>query len=147
MLLYLVFAIILLYYSCYCCVIMSFALCLGGTGITPMLQVIRAIMKDPKNLTEIWLIFANQTEQDIFLREELESLPKDRFHLWYTLDRPPANWKYSSGFINTDMCRAHLPPPGNDTMLFVCGPKPMTDYACVPAFKELGFTESDWFVF
>lgn len=119
----------------------------GGTGITPMLQVIRAIMKDPNNSTEIWLIFANQTEQDIFLRQELESLPKDRFKLWYTLDRPPANWKYSSGFVNTDMCRSHLPPPGEDTMLFVCGPKPMTDYACVPAFRELGFTEKDWFVF
>lgn len=99
----------------------------GGTGITPMLQVIRAIMKDPNNFTDIWLIFANQTEEDIFLRQELESLPKHRFKLWYTLDRPPANWGYSTGFVNTEMCRAHLPPPGDDTMLFVCGPKPMVD--------------------
>jgi cytochrome-b5 reductase len=119
----------------------------GGTGITPMLQVIRAIMKDPNNFTDIWLIFANQTEQDIFLRNELESLPKHRFHLWYTLDRPPADWKFSTGFINAEMCKAHLPPPSEDTMLFMCGPRPMIENACMPAFKELGFQEDDWFVF
>jgi hypothetical protein len=47
------------------------------------------------------------------------TLPQERFHLWYTLDRPSENWKYSSGFINKDMCASHLPPPGNDTMLYV----------------------------
>ena len=46
----------------------------GGTGITPMLQVIRAILKDPSDRTELWLIFANQAEEDILLRKELEGL-------------------------------------------------------------------------
>jgi cytochrome-b5 reductase len=119
----------------------------GGTGITPMLQIIRAILKDPEDRTEIWLIFANQTEEDILLRKELEAIPSDRFHLWYTVDRPPENWKYSSGFINTAMCREHLPPSGKDTMLYVCGPPPMIKFACEPAFKELGFTEESWFTF
>lgn len=32
----------------------------GGTGITPMLQVIRAIMKDPDDHTVCHLLFANQ---------------------------------------------------------------------------------------
>ena len=35
--------------------------------------VIRAIQRDPKDMTEVWLIFANQTEEDILLREELEA--------------------------------------------------------------------------
>jgi Oxidoreductase NAD-binding domain len=35
--------------------------------------VIRAIQRDPKDKTEVWLIFANQTEADILLREELEA--------------------------------------------------------------------------
>lgn len=71
-----------------------------------------------------------------------------RFHLWYTLDRAPAEgWKYSSGFINKDMCAEHLPPPSSDSMIFVCGPPPMIKYACEPAFKELGFDASQWFSF
>lgn len=52
------------------------------SGITPMLQVIRAILKDQNDKTELWLLFANQTEDDILLRKELESIPNDRFHLW-----------------------------------------------------------------
>ena len=119
----------------------------GGTGITPMLQVLRAILKDPSDATEVWLIFANQTEEDILLRQELERISSKKFHLHYTLDRPPKGWKYSSGFITTDMCREHLPPPHESTMIFCCGPLPMIKYACEPAFKELGFSESQWFSF
>ncbi|XP_045413385.1 NADH-cytochrome b5 reductase 2 isoform X4 [Lemur catta] len=65
----------------------------GGTGITPMLQLIRHITKNPRDRTKMSLIFANQTEQDILVRKELEEIAKihsDQFHLWYTLDRPPA---------------------------------------------------------
>ena len=54
----------------------------GGTGITPMLQVIRAVLKNPEDKTELWLLFANQSEDDILLRKELEAIPKERFHLW-----------------------------------------------------------------
>lgn len=64
---------------------------LGGTGIAPMLQLIRHILKDPKDETKLSLLFANQTEKDILLRDELEQAAKehpDRFKFWYTLDRP-----------------------------------------------------------
>jgi len=37
-------------------------------------QVIRAILKDPFDRTELWLIFANQSEDDILLRKELEAI-------------------------------------------------------------------------
>ena len=112
-----------------------------------MLQIIRSIEKNPSDNTVVHLIFANQTEDDIFLREMLESIPKGRFHLWYTLDRPPKKWKYSTGFISADMCRDHLPPPSDDTIFFVCGPPPMIKFACEPAFKEIGISDDRWFSF
>lgn len=65
----------------------------GGTGITPMLQLARAILKDPEDPTQCFLLFANQTEKDIILREDLEELQAQhpgRFKLWFTLDHPPA---------------------------------------------------------
>ena len=46
--------------------------------------------------------------------EGLQAQHPERLHLWYTLDRPPADWGYSSGFISAEMIAAHLPPPGND---------------------------------
>ncbi|CAL2045441.1 unnamed protein product [Caenorhabditis brenneri] len=81
----------------------------GGTGITPMLQVIAAILRDPTDATQIRLLFANQTEDDILCRKELDDLEEkhpNRFRVWYTVDRPPAIWKYSSGFINDNMIKA-----------------------------------------
>ncbi|XP_005739209.1 NADH-cytochrome b5 reductase 2 [Pundamilia nyererei] len=64
----------------------------GGTGITPMLQLIRSISSDSTDDTKCSLIFANQTEKDILLREELEEVKKnhpERLQLWFTLDKPP----------------------------------------------------------
>jgi cytochrome-b5 reductase len=120
----------------------------GGTGITPMLQIIHAILKDPEDTTQLWLIFANQTEEDILLRRELEAIPSTRLKLFYTLDRPPTEgWKYGSGFVNIDMCRDHLPAPGSDTMIYLCGPPPMIKHACEPALENLGFDRKDWFAF
>ena len=127
----------------------------GGTGITPMLQVLHAIFRDSKDTTTTAsLLFANQTEDDILVRNELETLAKefpDRFKLHYTLDRPPTDWKYSSGFVNKDMIQTHvLSNGGSDnasTQVLMCGPPPMLKFACIPALGELGMDESKRFSF
>lgn len=48
----------------------------GGTGITPMYQVAHAILKDPRDRTDISLIFGNISEEDILIPEELDALAK-----------------------------------------------------------------------
>lgn len=45
----------------------------GGTGITPMLQIISAVIREGGRL-EMSLIFANKSEDDILLRNMIESL-------------------------------------------------------------------------
>lgn len=122
----------------------------GGTGISPMLQVIHAIFKDPHDTTQVSLLYANQTEEDILVRKELEQVAAkhpDRFHLWYTLDRPSDSWKYSSGFVNKDMIASHLPPPGDDTVVLLCGPPPMIKFACVPNLTDLGYNPASQITF
>jgi hypothetical protein len=37
----------------------------GGTGITPMYQIIKSSLQDPKDKTELALIYANVEEDDI----------------------------------------------------------------------------------
>ncbi|XP_062990329.1 NADH-cytochrome b5 reductase 3-like [Elgaria multicarinata webbii] len=122
----------------------------GGTGITPMLQLIRAMMKDKDDTTVCHLLFANQTENDILLRPELEELQVQhsaRFKLWYTLDRAPENWDYSQGFVNEDMLRDHMPPPQDDTLILMCGPPPMIQYACIPNLDKLNYTKEMRFAY
>ena len=44
----------------------------GGTGITPMLQIAASILDDPSDTTQVSLLYANQTEDDILVREMLD---------------------------------------------------------------------------
>jgi len=114
----------------------------GGTGITPMLQLIRQVFRDKNDRTCLSLLFANQTEDDILLREELEEVQKEypeRFKLWYTVDRPNEGWAYSSGFISSDMIKDHLFPPSDDDLVVMCGPPPMINFACIPNLDKLEY--------
>ncbi|XP_049864952.1 NADH-cytochrome b5 reductase 2 isoform X2 [Pectinophora gossypiella] len=116
----------------------------GGTGITPMLQLVRHICQDANDHTQLALLFANQTEEDILLRKELEEYERNypsQFKLWYTLDRPNEGWKYSTGFINDTMISEHMFQKSDDTMVLMCGPPPMINFACTPALEKLGFKE------
>ena len=56
-------------------------------------------------------------------------------------------WPYSSGFINDVMLKEHMPPPGPDTQILMCGPPPMINYACVPNLEKLGYTPDMYFPF
>lgn len=54
-----------------------------------MLQLIRHVCKDSTDNTHLALLFANQTESDILVRNELEEEAKNfpqKFKLWYTID-------------------------------------------------------------
>uniref|UniRef100_A0A3P8SI11 NADH-cytochrome b5 reductase n=1 Tax=Amphiprion percula TaxID=161767 RepID=A0A3P8SI11_AMPPE len=116
------------------------AMIAGGTGITPMLQLIRRITSDPSDDTKCSLIFANQTEKDILLREELDEVKKnhpDQVKVWFTLDKPPQDWKFGSGFVTLDMIKNHLPAPSGDVLLVLCGPPPMIQNACLPNLDKL----------
>ncbi|XP_037538572.1 NADH-cytochrome b5 reductase 2 [Nematolebias whitei] len=122
----------------------------GGTGITPMLQLVRSITSDPADSTKCSLIFANQTEKDILLREELEEVQKnhpEKVKLWYTLDKPPQGWSYSSGYVTFDMIKDHLRAPSSDVLVVLCGPAPMIRNACLPNLEKLGHQKDNIFTY
>uniref|UniRef100_A0A915PTK4 Cytochrome-b5 reductase n=1 Tax=Setaria digitata TaxID=48799 RepID=A0A915PTK4_9BILA len=124
----------------------------GGSGITPMLQIIAAIMKNSEDHTKVSLIFANKDESDILLRDELDKLAaehSEQFSVWYTVDRAKSGWKYSTGFVDAEMIQKHLPAPDSatGTVILMCGPPPMIKYACIPSLDKLGYLESDRLTF
>ena len=89
-----------------------FGMIAGGTGITPMLQVIKAIIKGRAagDKTEVDLIFANVTPQDILLKEDLDTLAKEDpgFRVHYVLDKPPEGWTGGVGYVTSDMITVRL---------------------------------------
>ena len=115
-----------------------------------MLQVMRAMFKDSADATEVSLLFANQTEEDILLRDELEACKRNNAGfktLRYTLDRPPKDWTGHTGFINEAMLREAMPPPSSDTLILMCGPPPMIKFACEPNLEKLGYEAEQMFAF
>jgi cytochrome-b5 reductase len=96
----------------------------GGTGITPMLQIIRAALKNPADRTKLSLIYANVNLDDILLKEELDELAKNhgsRFKVYYVLNNPPANWNGGVGFVSKEQIAERLPPPSEDIKVLLCG--------------------------
>lgn len=84
-----------------------FGMIAGGTGITPMLQIIRAIIRGRASgdKTEVDLIFANVTEKDILLKDDLDALAAEdsNIRVHYVLDNPPENWTGGVGYVTSDM--------------------------------------------
>ncbi|KAG2222930.1 hypothetical protein INT45_012908 [Circinella minor] len=121
----------------------AFGMIAGGTGITPMLQIIRAICRNPQDKTIVNLIFANVNEEDILLRKELDELAAkhDNFNVYYVLNNPPAGWTGGVGFVTADMIREHLPAPAKDVKILLCGPPPMIK-AMSTATLDLGYEKS-----
>ena len=102
----------------------------GGTGLTPMLQLITAVEAeqakgDPK-APKLHFLLGNRTEDDILCRAEIEAAAANgAVDLHYTLDKPPADWPHFTGFITEQMLDATMPKPASDAYFFCCGPPPM----------------------
>jgi len=105
----------------------EFGMIAGGTGITPMLQIIRHIISNPDDKTKVKLIFANVNQDDILLREDLDSIVKGypQVQITYVLNNPPENWEGETGFVTADMIKKICPAPANNIKILMCGPPPM----------------------
>ncbi|KAK6926460.1 Flavoprotein pyridine nucleotide cytochrome reductase-like, FAD-binding domain, partial [Dillenia turbinata] len=127
----------------------AFGMLAGGTGITPMFQVARAILENPIDKTSIHLIYGNVTYEDILLKEELDNFAANfpnRFHVYYVLNQPPEGWSGGVGFISKEMISIHLPPPAADIQILKCGPPPMNK-AMAAHLEDLGYTSEMQFKF
>jgi nitrate reductase (NAD(P)H) len=122
------------------------ALIAGGTGITPVYQVIQAVLRNqPEDTNEMHLVYANRTEDDILLREELDRLAgehPDRLKVWYVISRvkwAEQEWCYSVGYVNESILQEHVPTGGPETVALACGPPQMIQSAVLPNLEKLNY--------
>lgn len=137
----------------------------GGTGITPMLQIMRAALADKNDRTRFTVLYGSVSPNDIICKTELDTIAAahpGRVTLHYTTDVGGRGWSGRVGRIDKDWLQATLPPPGapGKNLITICGPPPMlkaisgnkdketkTQGVLSGALKELGYTESDVFKF
>ncbi|KAH8091844.1 hypothetical protein BXZ70DRAFT_1001920 [Cristinia sonorae] len=115
----------------------------GGSGITPILQVLRAVLEDREDTrTTVNLLYANKTEADILCRAELDALSQrfpSRFSVHYVLGTVREGWAYSQGRVTEALLRMFLPEPGDEAMVLACGPEGMITQAVRPGLEGIGW--------
>lgn len=111
----------------------------GGTGIAPMLQVADEILENPQDKTKVKLIFANVSESDILLKEQIDAKAAahpDKLSVFYVVDKAPSRsfwqspWSGGVGYVTESMLKEHMPPPSKESKVYVCGPPPMYKAIC-----------------
>ncbi|MBS2032727.1 MAG: ferredoxin--NADP reductase [Deltaproteobacteria bacterium] len=105
----------------------------GGSGITPMMAIIRAIL-DGEPLSRIALIYGNRKQEDVIFRAQLEELAKSskgKLNVVHALQEAPAGWTGLTGVLDPATLGKALELAGaqNDSRYYLCGPQPMMDGA------------------
>lgn len=127
----------------------------GGTGVTPMIQALHALLGTPEDKTHVSMLYGSRVNDDI-LAEELLNRWADasggRFTCTHVLSQDPevaSAWRGCKGRISRELIQEHMPPPSEDCSIFVCGPPGFYDTLCGPRnepneltglLKEMGYT-------
>lgn len=105
----------------------------GGSGITPIYQLTRAILDNPDDKTKIALVYANNSEEDILLKSELDTLAQQypgRFTHLYTISNttPQNEGVYQKGYVTKELLTKVMPHKMNErnVKVLVSGPPAMT---------------------
>lgn len=111
----------------------SYVLYAGGSGITPVLSIIRALLEQqPKS--QITLVYANRDEQSIMFAEQIDALASayaDTLRVYHLLeDNASASRSSYAGRLDEATAKAFLPTIVTDARAhqhYVCGPQGMMD--------------------
>mmetsp|Transcript_15285 Transcript_15285/g.22434 ORF Transcript_15285/g.22434 Transcript_15285/m.22434 type:complete len:140 (-) Transcript_15285:33-452(-) len=136
----------------------------GGTGITPMIQALHAILGDKTSSTRVDILYGSRVASDILGKELLdawstgENISNGRLSVTHVLSHESADsdWSGSRGYIDKTLIEKHLPSPDdNEGIIFICGPPPMYDALSGPRdekalgglLKEMGYSEMQVYKF
>jgi cytochrome-b5 reductase len=125
----------------------------GGTGITPMYQLMNHILKTRKGLDKLklTLIFGNQTPEDILLHEELLKLRdehSEQLKIVFTVDRIDEGqvWDGRQGYVSKDMLLETIPSPSEHLLILLCGP-PLMVKSLQSILNDSGYSKSNVYAF
>lgn len=134
----------------------------GGSGITPMFQIIKEALANEEDKTQYTLVYGNVTESDILLKEELDGLAAKHpnFKVHYVLQQAPEGWSGSVGYITADIIKSWIPAPSEEnSIVLVCGSPsmmkslsgdkkgPSDQGPLTGILKDLGYSEAQVFKF
>ncbi|RPA71696.1 nitrate reductase [Ascobolus immersus RN42] len=126
--------------------IRRFNMICGGTGITPIFQVLRAVVQDAEDATECVVLYGNRKRGDILCGKELEELERlggSKVKLIHTLSRETdPTWKGRRGRVDNVLIEAEVGERREGELVLVCGPEEM-EKDVRRICTELGWGEGD----
>jgi flavocytochrome c len=122
--------------------IRQFGLIAGGSGIAPMIQILRAALKPPyaESIQSVRVVYAAEDLSEVTYRNVLDEYKErfgEKFDYRLVLNTPPSGWVHGVGYIDRPMLATGIPPPSKDLLICVCGP-PAMQSAVRAMLLELG---------
>lgn len=106
----------------------------GGSGITPVMSLIKTVLKaEPKS--RFVLLYGNRSTASVIFLEELSALKNrylDRLEVYHFLEDEAEEIELFNGLLNREKCDevlGHLVDVDATDGFFICGPGPMMDAA------------------
>lgn len=126
-----------------------FMIC-GGSGVTPIFQVFRAVMQDKDDPTKCVVLDGNRMLEDILCKVDLDSYAKDnetKCKLLYTLTQAPDDWQGLRGRIAAPLLEQHAACGADgEGMVLICGPEAL-ERSARQALLDLGWKDEDLLFF
>lgn len=136
----------------------QFVMICAGSGITPILAVLRAIVQDHTDETRCLVLDGNRRPEDILCRAQLDDFntgsgKESRCTVVHTLSRPGPEWTGAKGRMDRAFLEREVGAPtnekkneGGDTMVLVCGPEAL-EKSVKEVLLDMGWKAEDMFFF
>jgi nitrate reductase (NAD(P)H) len=125
-------------------VVKRFYMICGGTGITPIFQVLRAVMLDAGDETHCTVLDGNRLVEDILCKEDLDRFAREneaKCRILHTLTKGTEKWSGLRGRIAAPLLREYCVRE-EDCLVLVCGPEPL-EKSVREALGEQGWRDED----
>ncbi|HAV28520.1 MAG TPA: phenylacetate-CoA oxygenase/reductase subunit PaaK [Saprospirales bacterium] len=118
----------------------------AGSGITPMLSMIKEVM-ETEPMSQFTVFYGNKNTESIIFREEIEGIKNkylDRLSVHYVLSREKLMSEIFNGRIDEEKCRMYAKSffnPAEIHSYYLCGPSQMI-FAVRDTLKDLEVSEN-----
>ncbi|KAL2061775.1 hypothetical protein VTL71DRAFT_7153 [Oculimacula yallundae] len=129
-----------------------FVMICAGSGITPIFQILRAVLSDERDETKCLVLDGNRLESDILCREEMDGLVRGkegRCRLLYALTKPEESWKGLSGRMGKELLEKEVgecSSKDGDELVLICGPEAL-EKSVHGILNGLGWKDEDLLFF
>ena len=129
-----------------------FIMICGGSGITPIFQVLRAVLKDKEDQTKCLVLDGNRLEEDILCREDMDALMvgnEAKCKLLHALTKPTDSWTGLKGRVGKELLEKEVGTcvsKNGEELVLICGPEAL-ETAVHRFLNGMGWKDEDLLFF